>query len=210
MTAIAHTHHRVVARVAGLEIPVAEIDARETQLRAGRMAAALPAPDTSEGRQLRRWLTQLIVTERVMTVEAARLGVTESAAPSPAEVLPDPAARHEVGSIAAAALARPLARALFAAVTADVAVGETEIADFHARNPQRFADLVPAPGGWQVPGPAPSLDRVRNRIAADLAGAARRARFRQWLDERRAALVELETGYEHPGDPRQPDNTHRH
>ena len=30
------------------------------------------------------------------------------------------------------------------------------------------------------------------------------------LDERRAALVVLAPGYEHPGDPRQPDNTHRH
>jgi [acyl-carrier-protein] S-malonyltransferase len=31
-----------------------------------------------------------------------------------------------------------------------------------------------------------------------------------WLDARCAALVSLAPGYEHPGDPRQPDNTHRH
>jgi [acyl-carrier-protein] S-malonyltransferase len=41
-------------------------------------------------------------------------------------------------------------------------------------------------------------------------GAARRRAFRVWLDARRAALVRLAPGYEHPGDPRQPDNTHRH
>ncbi|KKB97156.1 malonyl CoA-ACP transacylase, partial [Mycobacterium nebraskense] len=34
--------------------------------------------------------------------------------------------------------------------------------------------------------------------------------FRVWLDARRAELVRLAPGYEHPGDPRQPDNTHRH
>ncbi|MDD4867023.1 MAG: malonyl CoA-ACP transacylase, partial [Mycobacterium sp.] len=43
-----------------------------------------------------------------------------------------------------------------------------------------------------------------------LRGAARRHAFRVWLDARRAALVRLAPGYEHPGDPRQPDNTHRH
>jgi alpha-mannosidase len=31
-----------------------------------------------------------------------------------------------------------------------------------------------------------------------------------WLDARGAELVRLAAGYEHPGDPRQPDNTHRH
>ncbi|REM51989.1 malonyl CoA-ACP transacylase, partial [Mycobacterium tuberculosis] len=43
-----------------------------------------------------------------------------------------------------------------------------------------------------------------------LLGAARRRAFRVWLDARRNALVVLAPGYEHPGDPRQPDNTRRH
>ncbi|MFI6320668.1 hypothetical protein ACIBG8_24240 [Nonomuraea sp. NPDC050556] len=41
-------------------------------------------------------------------------------------------------------------------------------------------------------------------------GAARRRAFARWLDERRAERVELVPGLEHPGDPRQPDNHHKH
>ena len=47
-------------------------------------------------------------------------------------------------------------------------------------------------------------------LAEHLRGAARRRAFRLWLEQRRAALVWLAPGYEHPGDPRQPDNVHRH
>ena len=56
----------------------------------------------------------------------------------------------------------------------------------------------------------PPLAEVRSAIADHLRGAARRRAFRVWLDARRAALVRLAPGYEHPGDPRQADNTHRH
>ncbi|KKB97268.1 malonyl CoA-ACP transacylase, partial [Mycobacterium nebraskense] len=56
----------VVATVAGIPVLVDEVDAAETRLRGGPGAAALPAGGTSEGRQLRRWLTQLIVTERLV------------------------------------------------------------------------------------------------------------------------------------------------
>ena len=35
-------------------------------------------------------------------------------------------------------------------------------------------------------------------------------RWQHWCDRRRAELVLLAPGYEHPGDPRQPDNTHKH
>lgn len=34
--------------------------------------------------------------------------------------------------------------------------------------------------------------------------------FNRWLDERRRELVTHAPGFEHPGDPSQPDNTHRH
>ena len=56
----------LAATVAGTPVSVAEVDAAEARLRSGPRAAALPAGGTSEGRQLRRWLTQLIVTERVI------------------------------------------------------------------------------------------------------------------------------------------------
>jgi [acyl-carrier-protein] S-malonyltransferase len=192
----------VAATVAGTPVAVSEVDAREAVLRGAPQVAALPRPGTSEGRQLRRWLTQLVVTERVVAREAEVLGVTATAStPTEDELLPDATARLEIGSIAAAALTDPLARALFAHVTRDVAVSDEAVADYHARNPRRFVRFGDRD---------PQFAEVRTRIAEHLLGAARRRAFRRWLDERRAALVWLAPGYEHPGDPRQPDNTHKH
>ncbi len=200
-----------VATVDGVPVPVDAVDAREAQLRAGRWAAALPVAGTSEGRQLRRWLTQLIVTERVVAAEAAALGLDGANVPAEAVLLPDQTARLEIGSVAAAVLADPLARAVFAHVTAAVQVSDAEVAAYHARNPLRFAAPRRDRHGWQVRGTvAPPLARVYPLIADQLRGAARRRTFRVWLHARRAAMVRLAPGYEHPGDPRQPDNTHRH
>lgn len=200
-----------VATVGGAPVALAEVDAREARLRGGPLAAALPAAGTGEGRQLRRWLTQLIVTERVVAAEAAARGLTAGSAPTEAEVLPDGTARLEIGSVAAAVLGDPRARVLFVAVTAGIAVTDEEIAAYHLRNPLRFAEPIPARHGWRAPPRfAPPLAEVRCAVAEHLLGAARRRAFRMWLDERLAALVRLAPGYEHPGDPRQPDNTHRH
>lgn len=203
----------VVATVGGLPVTLDELDAREAELRAGPLAASLPAAGTSEGRQLRRWLTQLLVTERVVASAAAALGLGDEElrqAPGEDELLPNAAARLEIGSVAAAALSAPLARALFAHVTARIDVTEGDVADYHARNPLRFARR-PTGHGWNPPArTVPPLDEVAPAIAEQLRNAARRRAFRIWLDQRRAALVNLAPGYEHPGDPRQPDNTHRH
>jgi [acyl-carrier-protein] S-malonyltransferase len=200
-----------VATVDGVPVPVEEVDAREARLRDGSSAAALPIAGSSEGRQLRRWLTQLIVTERVVAVEAEARGVRLDDAPGEDEVLPDITARLEIGSIAAAALADPRARALFACVTAHVDITDGDIADYYDRNPLRFAESRSNPHGWRAPvTTVPSLAEVQSRIGEHLRAAARRRAFRIWLDQRRSELVRLATGYEHPGDPRQPDNTHRH
>ncbi|MED5812809.1 malonyl CoA-ACP transacylase [Mycolicibacterium sp. 050232] len=198
------------ARVAGKPVSTKEIDAREAALRAGNRASALPRPGTSEGRQLRRWLTQLVVAERVVDGEATARGLSASGAPGLDEVLPDTAARLEIGSVAAATLGTPAARAVFADVTAAVEVSDTEVAAYHARNPLRFAEAQAGPHGWRTSPLTPPLGEVHDRIAAHLRSAARRQAFRQWLDARCSALVELAPGYEHPGDPRQPDNTHKH
>jgi [acyl-carrier-protein] S-malonyltransferase len=201
----------LAATVAGAPVSVAEVDAAEARLRDGPTAGALPASGTSEGRQLRRWLTQLIVTERVVAAEVAARGLTARGAPAEAELLPDATARLEMGSVAAATLADPHARALFADVTAAVGVSDDDVADYHARNPLRFAAPRPGQHGWRAPSPVgPPLTEVRSAIVDHLRGAARRRAFRVWLDARRAELVQLAPGYEHPGDPRQPDNTHRH
>ena len=192
----------IAATVDGAPVPVAEVDAREAVLRRSPQTAALPRPGTSEGRQLRRWLTQLLVTERVIGREADVLGVAVGAdTPGVDEVLPDLTARLEIGSIAASVLAQPLARALYARVTAGVDVDEAAVADYHRRNPRRFA---------RSDEPTPEFDSVATRVADLLLGAARRRAFRLWLEQRRAVLVWLAPGYEHPGDPRQPDNTPRH
>lgn len=202
---------RPIAVVAGVPVAPSVLDAAEARLRTARGAAALPVSGTSEGRQLRRWLTQLIVTERVIAAEAAARGLTGRDAPSEAELLPDVTARLEIGSIAAAVLADPRARSLFADVTAGVQVADAEVAAYHARNPLRFAAPARDENGWQTTAlTGPSLDEVRSAIGEHLRGAARRRAFRLWLDARRAELVQLAPGYEHPGDPRQPDNTHRH
>ncbi len=201
----------IAARVCGHPVSVAEIDSKEAALRARMPAASLPLTGTSEGRQLRRWLTQLIVTERVVTAEAARLGVQADNAPGIDEVLPGLSARHEIGSVAASVLSAPLARALFAYVTADVTVSDEEVTAYHTRNPTRFACGTTGSDGWRAKDSAPlSLAQVKPAIHADLLSAARRRAFRNWLDARRADLVQLAPGYEHPGDPRQPDNVHRH
>jgi [acyl-carrier-protein] S-malonyltransferase len=201
----------VAATIAGLGVPVADVDAREAELRSAVPAASLPRSGTSEGRQLRRWLTQLLVTERVIAAEAAAVGLTGDGAPTEDELLPDNSARLEIGSVAAAALAEPLARALFAHLTAAVEVTDADVADYHVRNPFRFAEPSDAGNGWRTATvDAPPLDAVRPLIVEHLRGAARRRAFRLWLDARRADLVRLAPGYEHPGDPRQPDNTHRH
>ncbi|MFI7637721.1 hypothetical protein [Nonomuraea sp. NPDC049400] len=49
-----------------------------------------------------------------------------------------------------------------------------------------------------------------DRSGTTLLDAARRRAFARWLDEMRAKKVELVPGLEHPGDPRQPDNHHKH
>jgi [acyl-carrier-protein] S-malonyltransferase len=180
----------IAATVGGLPVTVEEVDAREDRLRDSRLASSLPRRDTSEGRQLRRWLTQLLVTERVAAAEAEKRGLTVDGAPSEEDLLPDMTARLEIGSIAASVLAEPLGRALFANVTEAVDITDADVVGYVERNPRRFGSSA--------------------QVADHLRGAARRRAFRLWLDGRCAELVALAPGYEHPGDPRQPDNIHRH
>src|SRR5690242_8359425 len=165
----------IAATVDGSAVSVKEVDELEAQLRASRPSASLPRPGTSEGRQLRRWLTQLLVTERVVAAEAQARGLTPDGAPTEGELLPDTVVRLEIGSVAAAALADPLARALFVSVTAGVDVAAVDVASYRDRNPGRFAGL--------------------DDIAEHLRAAARRRVFRRWLDARRAEMVELAPGY---------------
>lgn len=200
----------VAATVGDAVVLVTDVDAREDVLRATQLASALPQPGTSEGRQLRRWLTQVLVTAKVVSAEAEVLGLAADGAPTEDALLPDVAARLELGSVAASALEDGLARALFVAVTKRVEVSDAEIADYHRRNPFRFGGRAPAVGGWHGPQVEAALADVRTDIGDHLLAVARRREFRRWLEARCAELVDLAPGYEHPGDPRQPDNTHKH
>ena len=200
----------VVATVGDDAVLVGELDASEDRLRATRLATALPQPGTSEGRQLRRWLVQVLVTARVVAAEAASAGLTAHGAPTEEELLPDVPARLEIGSVTAAVLEEKLARAVFVHATSGVAVTDDDIREYHARNPFRFGGRAVGTDGWRGRPVEAAFDDAQAEIAQHLLGVARRREFRRWLDVRRAELVHLSPGYEHPGDPRQPDNTHKH
>ncbi|MDZ4265351.1 MAG: malonyl CoA-ACP transacylase [Mycobacterium sp.] len=199
----------VAAAVGSDVVTVAEVDARERALRAGDSAHTLPRVGTSEARQLRRWITQVLVAERVVSTEARAIAY-DGGHPAGPDPLPDGVARLEIGSVAASTLAGPAGRAVFARVTAAVTVSDVEVRDYHARNPFRFAARPATPDGWHGGPAGADLEEVRSEIAEHQLAAARRREYRRWLDSRCADVVVLADGYEHPGDPRQPDNTHRH
>lgn len=198
------------ATVGSDTVSVAEVDAREREIRAGRSEHALPRPGTSESRQLRRWLTQVLVAERVVAAAAAASGDLPGPIPTEEDVLPDTVARMEVGSVAAATLGSVQGRVVYARVTAGVRVTDDEMAAYHLRNPLRFGRAAAVHGGWSDAPVAADFQAVRTDIAAHLLAAARRRQYRRWLDARCAEVVTLAPGYEHPGDASQPDNIHRH
>jgi [acyl-carrier-protein] S-malonyltransferase len=248
-----------VAWVSGAPIDSSDVDTREIEVRAGPVAPTLPRERTSGGRQLRRWLVQVLVAEQLVAAEAAARGLGPSDAPALSEIAPDRAAMLGLGSIAADLLTRdPLARAVFVAVTADVTV--SSVAEFYGNNPERFRvpeervvrhavddgparrrvlrrgeltgpveDAVFAAAAGETAGPVRDplgthvlvveevrparvvpLAEARESITEWLLAPARRRAFTAWLDLHAAQRVRLAPGYEHPGDPGQPDNTHRH
>ncbi|GAA1304503.1 malonyl CoA-ACP transacylase [Planotetraspora silvatica] len=126
----------IAAVVAGTPITVEEVERRVLRLREGRRGDLLPADGTTEGRQLRRWVTQVMVAERVVADEAARRGVVAAEEPP----LPlDAVARLELGSVTAAVLAEdPLAQALYRDMTADVTVPEADVLRYYTANQDRY------------------------------------------------------------------------
>ncbi|MFL6143841.1 MAG: peptidylprolyl isomerase [Labedaea sp.] len=258
-----------VAWVDGTPLELSDVDDRERAIRSGPASSALPRSDSSEGRQLRRWLVQLIAAERLVDAEARARRLTAGDAPDLTELAADRAALLELGSVAAALLSQnPFARAVFPAVTGHLRVAPDRIARYHADNPERFhlaeqrmirhailaaPELEPRltdrpprpirrgelvgpvqdavfaaragqtvgpvrdPLGWHVlrvesvePARTRPLAEVAPEIERTLLAADRRRAFTAWLDGRVLKLVRLAPGYEHPGDPGQPDNTHRH
>ncbi len=194
---------RPAAWVAGAPVPASDIDAYLDRLRTGPRAALLPVAGSAEGRQLRRWVTQVVVTVRLLESAAAELGPLArcGAAPSTASVVPDRQAALELGTVVAHVLAtNGDARAVFAEVTRTTRASAQDVEDYYARNLDEFT----------TGGEPRALPDVAEEVADRLTAALRRRCFVDWLDRRRAVAVRLAPGHEHPGDPRQPDATHRH
>ncbi|WP_327003341.1 hypothetical protein OHA72_51110 [Dactylosporangium sp. NBC_01737] len=183
----------VAAWVADRPLLVATVEERLDALRQGPYASRLPHPGTAEGRNLRRWLVQVLTVEAVVEHEARARGLSAGDdAPRPVTLAE---ALRTGGVTAAVVAAHPLARSLRAAVTPPVPATAAETAAYFDRNRDRYPqDFAP----------------VRDELAARLGAEDAERRFAHWLDERCAALVRLEPGYEHPGDPRHPDAVHRH
>jgi [acyl-carrier-protein] S-malonyltransferase len=142
----------VAATVGGEPVWAAEVDAEVDRLRAGPQARRLPGPDTGDGRQLRRWVTQRVVLRRLLEREAADRALTDGAEPGEDdcaprlhkngrggrfnETAPDPAI---LGAATADVLATsPAARAVYADVTSDEAVTDTDLLAYYRRNLDRY------------------------------------------------------------------------
>ncbi|MFD0574323.1 hypothetical protein ACFQ0T_40220 [Kitasatospora gansuensis] len=224
----------VLGLLDGRPLPRAELDRRLAVLRDGPRASALPRPGSAEDRQLTRWVAQVVLTEELCAAEAVARGLDPGAV---APVRLDQRAAVELGSIAAAAFEGSAAvRAVFEAVTAEVVASPGPALDhetmeiWQLSTPDGDFDADPATlptvlaqdllaagpglpvtvGPWTAtltgrkPAPAPP-DR-----STELLDCARRIAFVRWLDRARAERLTLVPGLEHPGDPAQPDNHHRH
>jgi [acyl-carrier-protein] S-malonyltransferase len=197
---LATVHAKTAAWVGAAPVPAAEVDAQLDRLRAGPRAALLPVADSAEGRQLRRWATQVVVTRQLLEIEAAALG--PGPVPAFEAIVSDRQVALELGGIVANVLAHSgPARRVFAEVTRSVQASSRDVAAYYSRNVDEFQD----PAGRPRP-----LESVAADIGRNLTLSLRRRCFVDWLDRRIASLVRLEPGHEHPGDPRQPDATHRH
>jgi [acyl-carrier-protein] S-malonyltransferase len=202
MTIIQHGHGHshappapagVMAYLNGEPVPRALLDERLAALRAGDAACVLPRPDSREGRQLTRWVAQVVLTEQLCVDELSRRG---DAVPVDGGKSLDVSTAIAVGSITAAALAgsEPVRR-VAALVSGDVRIPRAQLdyaADVLGEQP---------PADPEVP---------VQRWHAELLDSARLEAFARWLNLAMHERVQLVHGLEHPGDSTQPDNLHRH
>ncbi|MFC6016208.1 hypothetical protein ACFP2T_08365 [Plantactinospora solaniradicis] len=125
-----------VAWVDGEPIGQDLVDAELRRRYGGRGGTSLPGPDTAEGRQLRRWVVQVLTVRTLLAHEADRRGLAASGPLSGAD-------RVALGSIAAAALAQsPHAAVVFQAVAGGVTVAPSEVDAHRAANPELAGEEV--------------------------------------------------------------------
>lgn len=198
-----HSHDGPAAWVGDHRVEVADVDAEVTRLREGPRAALLPVAESAEGRQLRRWVTQTLVARAVLEQEAGLRGLGDE--PPTAAVLPDRLAATTLGGVLASVLrSSGPARAVYADVTLGVVVTTTEAIAYLERSTSAASRQLVTPTDPQL------ADAQLAEASARLTAARARQVFLDWLSARTAELVRLEPGHEHPGDPHQPDATHRH
>lgn len=179
----------VAAWVGGRAIPLAELDRRLDRLRASDRACVLPNEQTREGRQLRRWVAQVLVVEQLCVDELAARGLGWTGDDLPA--VPSRTDAVALGSIVAAAWSgHPAVRRAAQELTRAVRLPPAALAAAGRVGTTDTGDLV-----W-------GLD--------ELLAAARLDNFSRWLARAVHERVVLVPGLEHPGDSSQPDNLHRH
>ncbi|MEU9131471.1 hypothetical protein AB0D08_25745 [Kitasatospora sp. NPDC048540] len=234
----AHPHPGVLGLLDGRPLDRAELDRRLAALRAGPRSAALPVAGSAEDRQLTRWVAQVLLTEALCAAEAAERGL-DCTGTAPVR-LDQRAAVELGSITAAAFEGSAAVRAVYRAVTADTVADPvrrpaadpgppvelwrlaTPDGEFEAAPESLPAELAAAlsrapegrpvtAGGWTA---TLTARRTARPHPADRCGqlleSARRTAFTRWLDHARATRLTLVPGLEHPGDPAQPDNHHRH
>ncbi len=179
----------VAAWVDGHPLPTTEVNARMARLRASDRACVLPAVDTREGRQLQRWVTQVLIVEQVCVDELSARAVDWSGEEPPG--MPCRTDAIALGSIVAAAWSgHPAVRRAALVLTEDVCL---------------------SPGALECVGRVGVTDAGELAWSLDeLLASARMDAFSRWLARASHERVTLVPGLEHPGDSRQPDNLHRH
>ncbi|WP_224276533.1 hypothetical protein [Streptomyces sp. LS1784] len=224
----------------GRPLPRAALDHRLTALRNGPRATALPQPGSSEDRQLTRWVAQVLLTEALCEAVTAERNLSVGPSTpahldqqAAVELGSITAAAYE-GSAAVRAVhddvtatiePSPEDIAHYRTMTTrppsvrwHLALPDGELEADPATLPTALADALRTapPGAWVTAGPwkAALLATTTTPEPPDptpaLRAAARRAAFVRWLDHERARRLTLVEGLEHPGDPAQPDNHHRH
>ncbi|MFJ6622685.1 hypothetical protein ACIQOW_34530 [Kitasatospora sp. NPDC091335] len=224
----------------GVPLSRTALDYRLTALRSGPRATALPQPGSSEDRQLTRWVAQVLLTEalceavateRDLPVGSSRpahldqQAAVELGSITAAAYEGSAAVRAVYEAVTAGVEPAPADVARYRGMTAcppvirwHLALPDGELEADPATLPTVLTEALRAapPGEWVTAGPwkAVLLEVTTPAPAPDptsaLREAARRAEFVRWLDRERARRLTLVKGLEHPGDPAQPDNHHRH
>jgi len=183
----------VAAWVAGEPVTVAEVDTRLAALRSTQFGPRLPPADSAEGRNARRWVTQIVCAERIVRTALAERGIATGGHSRRLQI--DKALA--LGGVAAVVLATFPELGVWAGGWQE-APPESAIRDYYRHNPDLYADR------------GIRYCDARDQIASELHETATERSIAAWLDQRLTCDTVLAAGFEHPADPANPDATHRH